>query len=193
VKVIYSNFRNFLKAESVVKEIGKQNINYRKRKVMKKLLAMLCMMVGSVCTANAKSGTNSAESGKALAKLDKKVALVAEKRASHLSDKMIVDLGLNNYQSRKIREINKEVVAKKLLVEAEFAGNQSAIDQKCKEICDVRDVQLENILSTKQYNEYFGHRKIYNQTEKEFMASLNQSPNNTTASANPVNNTVSLN
>ncbi len=159
---------------------------------MKKLLAMLCVMVGCVCTANAKGETNATETGKALAKLDKKVAVVAEKRATHLSDKMIVDLGLNNYQSRKIREINKEVVAKKLLVEAEFAGNQALIDQKCKEICNVRDVQLENILSTKQYNEYFGDRKVYNQTEKDFMASLNKSQNNT-ASANVGNNTVSLN
>jgi hypothetical protein len=186
-------YRNFLDSEYVVMYIEKQNINYRKRKVMKKLLAMLCMMVGCVCTANAKGDTKVTETGKALAKLDKKVALVAEKRASHLSDKMIVDLGLNNYQSRKIREINQEVVAKKLLIEAEFAGNQAVIDKKCKEICNVRDVQLENILSTKQYNEYFGDRKVYNQTEKDFMASLNQPQNNTSASANAVNNPVSLN
>ncbi|MDX5482325.1 MAG: hypothetical protein LPK07_11650, partial [Hymenobacteraceae bacterium] len=94
--------------------------------------------------------------------------MVAEKRANHLSDKMIRELGLNNYQSRKLREINQEVVAQKMAVEQEFAGNQALIDQKCKEICEVRDRELENVLSTKQYNTYFGDRKDYNQTELEF-------------------------
>ncbi|GAB3197198.1 hypothetical protein GCM10027293_11240 [Pontibacter aydingkolensis] len=153
------------------------------------------MMVGCVFTANASGGTKT--SGKKTVKLDKKVAVVAEKRADHLSDVMIRDLGLNNYQSRKMREINKDVVARKMAVEAEFAGNQEVIDQKCKEICTERDRQLENILSTRQYNEYFGDRKIYNQAEQEFMASLDQqnTTGSQTASANqtePVN-TVSLN
>ena len=150
---------------------------------MKKLLVMICMMFGCVFTAAAGGGAKT--TSKKTVKLDKKTAAVAEQRANYLSDKMIVDLGLNNYQSRKIREINSDVVAQKMAVETEFAGNQAIIDLKCKEICNERDVQLENVLSTKQYNDYFGDRKVYNQTEKDFMASLNQQENgNQTASVN---------
>lgn len=160
---------------------------------MKKLLAMACMVLGCAGAASASGGTKT--TAKKMNKLDKKTMVVAEKRANHLSDKMIVELGLNNYQSRKIREINNEVVSQKMAVEAEFAGNQKVIDQKCKEICSVRDIELESVLSTKQYNEYFGDRKIYNQTEKEFMASLDQQNDNQTASVDEAApaNTVTLN
>ena len=163
---------------------------------MKKLLAMICVMLGCACAANA-SGENTNNTTKAkTVKLDKKVAAVAEQRATHLSDMMIRDLGLNNYQSRKMREINREMVVDKMIVEETYAGNQAIIDQKCKEICNKRDAQLENVLSTKQYNEYFGDRKIYNKTEKDFMASLNKQQDvNQTASANEAApaTTVSLN
>ncbi|WP_299824463.1 hypothetical protein [uncultured Pontibacter sp.] len=151
---------------------------------MKKLLVMTCMMFGCAFTAAANGDTKPAV--KKTSKVDKKVALVAEQRANHLSNKMIIDLGLNNYQSRKIREINNEVVAKKLAVETEFAGNQAVIDKKCEEICNVRDIELESVLSTRQYNEYFGARKVYNQAEQEFMASLDVQDNATAATETPV-------
>ncbi|MFD2515261.1 hypothetical protein ACFSRY_15420 [Pontibacter locisalis] len=162
---------------------------------MKKLLAMICMMAGCSFATSAKAETKT--SGNKAVKLDKKVAMVAEKRANHLSDVMIKDLGLNNFQSRKMREINKDVVAQKMAVETQYAGNQELINQKCKEICAERDRQLENILSTRQYNEYFGDRKIYDQTEQEYMAGLsNQQNSNNTASSGTApagDNTVSLN
>lgn len=161
---------------------------------MKKLMAMVCMVFGCAFAANANGGPKATE--KKVTKVEKKVAVVAEQRANHLSDMMIQDLGLNNYQSRKLREINKDVVTQKMAVEAEFAGNQAVIDQKCKEICNVRDSKLESVLSTKQYNEYFGDRKVYNQTEMDFMASLDQQNNGgQTASAveAETGNTVSLN
>jgi hypothetical protein len=151
---------------------------------MKKLLAMICMMVGCSFASHAKSETKT--SGTKATKLDKKIALVAENRANYLSDVMIKDLGLNNYQSRKMREINKEVVAQKMAVETSFAGNQEFINQKCREICAERDRQLESVLSTRQYNEYFGDRKIYDQTEKEFMAGLTQQQNRNQTASNDV-------
>ncbi|WP_114781500.1 hypothetical protein [Botryobacter ruber] len=97
---------------------------------------------------------------------------LVEKRASNLSNRMIRGLRLNNYQSTKIREINSELAAKMLAVEEAYAGNQQMIDQKMKEIYAERDHALERVLSTAQYNSYYGNRKVYNQEDKEFMASL---------------------
>lgn len=157
---------------------------------MKKLLVITCMMFGYVCTAAANGDTKPVTGGNKTAVVDKKTAVLAEQRANHLSDKMIVALGLNNYQSRKLREINKDIVVKKLAVEKQYAGNQAVIDQKCKEICATRDAKLESVLSTKQYNEYFGDRKVYNETEQKFMAGLNEQPANSQAAQTE---TVSLN
>ncbi|HEY4652719.1 MAG TPA: hypothetical protein VIG72_14975 [Pontibacter sp.] len=101
-------------------------------------------------------------------------AFTAESRANHLSDQMIRNLRLNNYQSNKVREINLDVVAKMMAVENEFAGNEQLIEQKCKAISAERDVKLENVLSTVQYNNYFGSRKQYSSSDKEFVAKAAQ-------------------
>lgn len=136
---------------------------------MKKLVVMTCMMFGYVYVANANGDVKTPDS-KISSAVESKVAALVEKRAENLSDKMVRELRLNNYQSRKVRAINIEVVAKKVAVEKEFADNQEMINQKCKAICATRDVALENVLSTEQYNDYFGSRKVYDQTEKDFMA-----------------------
>ncbi|PRY14415.1 hypothetical protein CLV24_104227 [Pontibacter ummariensis] len=140
---------------------------------MKKALLITCVMCGSILSASASGNKKITENkNKKTATVTKKAAAVVENRANHLSDQMIRELGLNNYQSRKVREINMEVVAQKMAVEQEFAGNQALIEEKCKAICDVRDRELEDVLSTRQYNTYFGNRPAYNQVEQEFMANL---------------------
>jgi len=126
-------------------------------------------MFGCIYAANA-NGDVKATDSKTSSAVETKVAAIIEKRAENLSDKMVRELRLNNYQSRKVRAINLEVVAQKVAAEKAFAGNQQIINQKCKEICATRDVALENVLSTEQYNDYFGSRKVYDQTEKDFMA-----------------------
>ena len=108
-------------------------------------------------------------------------SLTVESRANNLSDQMIRELRLNNYQSNKVREINMDVVAQMMAVEAEYAGNQELIDQKCKSICSQRDEKLENVLSTVQYSNYFGSRKVYTKYDKEFVAKAGQPENKSVA------------
>lgn len=111
-------------------------------------------------------------------------SLTVESRANNLSDQMIRDLRLNNFQSNKIRQINMDVVAQMVAVETEFKGNQELIEQKCKSICAQRDEKLENILSTVQYSNYYGDRKMYTKFDKEFVASAGQSVNKETMANN---------
>ncbi|MEJ8756761.1 hypothetical protein WG947_07135 [Pontibacter sp. H259] len=122
---------------------------------MKRLLVSFCACLGLIFTCAANGNEKS---------------VTVESRANNLSDQMIRELRLNNYQSNKIREINKDVVARMAAVEAEFAGNQEVIDQKCKAICTERDEKLENVLSTVQYNNYYGDRTYYSKFDKEFVA-----------------------
>ncbi|NEM99005.1 hypothetical protein [Pontibacter burrus] len=135
---------------------------------MKSLLVTLCACLGLIFTAAADGNEKS---------------ITVENRANNLSDQMIRELRLNNYQSNKVREINLDVVAKMMAVETQYAGNQELIDQKCKAICAERDVKLENVLSTVQYNDYFGDRKYYSNYDKEFVAKGGQPADNSIASA----------
>ncbi|NDK55525.1 hypothetical protein [Pontibacter fetidus] len=145
---------------------------------MKRLLVLTFALLGFIFTASANGNEK---------------AVTVENRANHLSDQMIRELRLNNYQSNKIREINLDVVAKMMAVEAEFKGNQELIDQKCKAICSVRDEKLENVLSTAQYSNYFGSRKVYSKYDKEFVASAGQEIDNTKSLAAANTDAVTVN
>jgi hypothetical protein len=144
---------------------------------MKKLLISTCCCLGLIFSASANGNEKS---------------VTVESRANHLSDQMIRELRLNNYQSNKIREINLDVVSKMMAVETEYKGNKELVEQKCKAICAERDVKLENVLSTVQYSDYFGDRKYYSNYDKEFVAkagnTVNQ--NKTLANANAETPTV---
>src|SRR5688500_4974733 len=105
---------------------------------MKTLLCFVCMTFGVACGATAKGGDKPTES-KATTTVETKKSLVVEQRAGNLTDQMIRELRLNNYQSSKLRTINMDVVAKMQAIEDEFAGNQQLIEEKCKEVCAERD------------------------------------------------------
>lgn len=124
--------------------------------------------------------------------------IMAQERATNLSNQMIRDLALNNYQSRKIKEINLDKTTKMLAVEKKYAGNQAKIEELYKAICAERDRELENVLSTVQYNNYFGDRKHYNNLDKEFVANTEKAKDtnsaiSTTALTNTKGNTVTFN
>jgi hypothetical protein len=144
---------------------------------MKKLLISTCCCLGLIFSASANGNEKS---------------VTVESRANHLSDQMIRELRLNNYQSNKIREINLDVVSKMMAVETEYKGNKELVEQKCKAICAERDVKLENVLSTVQYSDYFGDRKYYSNYDKEFVAKAGNTvdQNKTLANANAETPTV---
>ena len=143
---------------------------------MKKVLVMTCMVFGCVFTVSAKDDTG----------------VTANERATHLSNQMIRELQLNNYQSRKVNEINLEVARQMLAIEQQYAGNQQKIDELCGEVCAMRDVKLENVLSTVQYNDYFGSRKNLVALDRQFMteATMAQQSGNGLATANTTETTT---
>lgn len=149
---------------------------------MKKLLVISCMMFGSVYATQA-SGNESIKSS-------------ASARANHLSDQMIRSLRLNNFQSEKIREINRQVAEKMIAIEQQHAGDQATIDKLCKEASAQRDSFLEDVLSTVQYNKYYNNRPEYSEMDQEFMAGLHGAGKGAAvaeASTAAQNNTVAVN
>ena len=126
---------------------------------MKKLLVTTLMVFGTVFGVYA-TGKN--------------VSATAEKRANHLSEQMIRELRLNNYQANKVREINLNVAAQITEIEQQHVGNEQLITEKCNEVLAARDLEFEDVLSTVQYNDYFGDRKMYSKADREFVSSLTE-------------------
>ena len=137
---------------------------------MKKILVMTCMVFGCTFAASAQDAPG----------------VTAKDRATHLSNKMIRELALNNYQARKVNEINLDVAKQMLAIEQQYAGNQQKIDELCGGVCAVRDTKLENVLSTVQYNDYYGSRKNLVALDKQYMAeaTMARTGGNGIASAN---------
>ncbi|WP_345158428.1 hypothetical protein [Pontibacter saemangeumensis] len=129
---------------------------------MKRIFLMLCMMFGSTFATKASANKVAAKPTG-----DKATKALASNRAKLLSNQMITGLQLNNYQSRKIQDINMQVAEQLTAVEQQNAGNQAEIDRLSKNIYAERDRMMENVLSTVQYNDYFGHRKDYNELDKK--------------------------
>lgn len=121
---------------------------------MKKILIITGLLFGCAFAASAQDN----------------LAAIAQARATNLSHTMIRELGLNNYQSRKISEINLDVAKKMLSIEEQYADNKAKMQELCNGVCAKRDQLLENILSTVQYNEYFGDRKNLVAMDQKFMA-----------------------
>lgn len=134
---------------------------------MRKIFVMLCMMFGSTFASKA-SGVKSMN--KASGEKAKKA--LASTRARELSNHMITGLQLNNYQSRKIQEINMRVAEQLTAVEQQYAGNQAELDRQSASIYAERDRLMEDVLSTVQYNDYFGNREDYNALDKKIAANV---------------------
>lgn len=89
-------------------------------------------------------------------------------RADHLSNQMVRELRLNNYQAEKLRAINADKVAKMAAIERKNAGNPKLIDEQCNGVCKERDRELQAVLSNDQYSSYFSSRANYYKYDKDF-------------------------
>jgi len=89
-------------------------------------------------------------------------------RAEYLSNQMTRDLRLNGYQSARLRAINTDKVAKLEAAERQYAKNPEQLDKQSKAIAHERDTELQAVLSTDQYTDYFDARKRYAQADHNY-------------------------
>ena len=150
---------------------------------MKKMLIMTSLVFGSVLHSiaadansgitvndNVKPNTSVKASGETKATTKKATAsktLSATARANRMTDEMIRDLRLNNYQGRKLRAINLEKVHKMMAIEAK-GGDPTNIDNECFGVCKQSDAVLEDVFSTDQYSKYFSNRSNYYKSDKDY-------------------------
>lgn len=89
-------------------------------------------------------------------------------RAEHLSEQMARDLRLNGYQSARLRAINHDKVSKLEAAERQYATNPTQLDQQAQAIGQERDQELQAVLTTDQYTDYFDARKRYAQADRNY-------------------------
>ena len=128
-------------------------------KDMKKIIVIFCLVFGSSFAAIAQ---------------DNKIS--ATERANRLSDQMIRELKLNNFQANRLRSINQEKVNKMMDIEKKYASNPVLVDKNCKGVCKERDAELENFLSSDQYSMYYGARNKYYKYDRDFATQIGAEP-----------------
>ncbi|GEO04657.1 hypothetical protein AAE02nite_23210 [Adhaeribacter aerolatus] len=126
---------------------------------MKKIIVMSCLVFASAFSAIAQDNKGT-----------------ATERANRLTDRMIQELKLNNFQANRLRAINQEKVNKMMDIEQKFAGNDALVDKNCLGVCKERDQELESFLSTDQYSAYYGARSKYYRYDKDFAAQIGALP-----------------
>ncbi len=89
-------------------------------------------------------------------------------RAESLSTQMTRDLRLNGYQAARLRAINADKTAKLEAAERQYANSPEQLDKQSKAIARERDTELQGVLSTDQYTDYFDARKRYAQADREY-------------------------
>jgi len=94
-----------------------------------------------------------------------------EARADHLSTQMVRDLHLNNYQATRLRAINTDKVAKLDALERQYAHSPKQLEEQSKLVGRERDRELQAVLTTDQYTNYFDARQRYAQFDKNYATS----------------------
>lgn len=82
--------------------------------------------------------------------------------ARQLSEQMARELRLNGYQKTRLQAINEDKQAKIVAINQKNAGNDKLIKQQCDAVCKERDKELQAVLSTDQYSNYYDSRRTYN-------------------------------
>jgi hypothetical protein len=96
---------------------------------------------------------------------------IVEARAEHLSTQMVRDLHLNNYQATRLRAINSEKVAKLDALERQYARTPKQLEEQSRAVSQERDRELQTVLTTDQYTNYFDARQRYAQVDKNYASS----------------------
>ncbi len=128
---------------------------------MKKIIVMSCLVFATALSSIAQDNSPAAE------------------RANRLSDQMIRDLRLNNFQASRLRAINLDKANKMMDIESKYASDPTLVDKNCKGVCKERDKELEGFLSSDQYSKYYASRTQYYKVDKDFASKIGLSKNQT--------------
>ncbi len=150
--------------------------------------ALLAACFGLLTSAGAVA--QSQDSPTSANKSDKKILAVvtsnrpdaeAIARANRLTDKMAQQLHLNNYQTSKLRALNREKAKRMFEIERAHAANPKKVEDDCHGLCQEQERDLRSLFSTSQYSDYYEARADFYSYDKQFIAQMQGSNRRPTA------------
>ena len=91
-------------------------------------------------------------------------------RANRLTDRMAQQLRLNNYQTTRLRTLNRAKARQMFELEHQTGADAKKIDADCQGLCRDQERDLRRLLSTAQYSDYYEARSDFYAFDKQFLA-----------------------
>ncbi|MCR5889608.1 hypothetical protein LRS06_17880 [Hymenobacter sp. J193] len=135
---------------------------------MRHTLAFTALLLASVATGAQAQQNNQLATRQDKTQTTPRLNPVVAERADRLSDQMVRQLRLNGYQASRLRSINEDKIAKMAAIEQKHAGNTKLIDEQCQGVCKERDRELQAVLSTDQYSNYYGSRASFYKYDRDY-------------------------
>ena len=91
-------------------------------------------------------------------------------RANRLTERMAQRLRLNNYQTARLRYLNRERARQMYALEHQPGADPKKIDDDCQGVCRQQERDLHTLLSTTQYADYYEDRNDFYAFDKQYVA-----------------------
>jgi len=88
---------------------------------------------------------------------------------------MARELRLNGFQANRLRTINQDKATRLDAAERQLAGQPTRLEQQRQTLARERDQELQAVLSTDQYTDYFDARARYQQLDRDYARSASAS------------------
>lgn len=91
-------------------------------------------------------------------------------RANRLTDRMAQHLKLNNYQTSRLRKLNRDKARQMYDLERQPGADPRKVDDDCQGLCHEQERDLRTLLSTTQYADYYEARSDFYAFDKQYVA-----------------------
>ncbi len=93
-------------------------------------------------------------------------------RSNRLTDRMAQRLKLNNYQTARLRRLNREKAQQMFALERKPGADPRKMDEDCQGLCREQERDLRSLLSTTQYADYYEARNDFYSFDKQYVAQM---------------------
>lgn len=90
-------------------------------------------------------------------------------RANRLTTRMAYHLRLNNYQTSRLRTLNRDKARRMYELEHQAGADPRKIDTDCQGVCREQERDLRRLLSTTQYADYYEARNDFYSYDKQYL------------------------
>ncbi|MBC7446543.1 MAG: hypothetical protein H7330_00615 [Hymenobacteraceae bacterium] len=137
---------------------------------MKSALLAVCLSALTIGSAVAQPTAPASEKKLLAVVTNSRADAEAIARANRLTDRMAQHLRLNNYQTSRLRKLNREQARQMYALEHRPGVAPQKTDEDCRGLCREQERDLRSLLSTAQYADYYEARNDFYSFDKQYAA-----------------------